>query len=1393
MQESVNPEARRARLSPAKRALLDRVLSGAAAGPAGIGEIPPRPRHDRIPLSFAQQRLWFLHRMDPGSASYNIPVAVRFSGRLDVPALERSFNEILRRHEVLRTTFRVVNDEPEQTIAAPVPAALQVLEMEGSDKPERRASAMAFAARDARTPFDLERGPLLRVSLLRVEAEEHVLVIVIHHSIFDGWSLGVFFDELGSLYGAYAQSLPSPLQEPPVQYADYAVWQREYLSGAVLGRQIDYWKSRLGGSRGILELPRDRLALEAPGRGGDTRVVYPAALSEELRQLGRGSGATLFMVLAAAFGVFLHRMTGQDDILLGTPVAGRTGPGLERLIGFFVNTLVLRTDLSGNPPFLDLLHRVRETALGAFASQDLPFERLVEELRPERAPGRSPLVQVMFALQNARASALEFPGLDVTGLEVSSGNSKFDLTLTMTDSPGGLEASFEYNAGIFDPATVDLMAGRFRVLLDGIASGPSRRISELPLMTPGESHRVLVEWNNVQPGTVSDRCICEEFEEQAARHPETVAVRCGGEQLSYGELNLRANRLAHHLISLGVGPDVAVGICMKRSTEMIVSLLGILNAGGAFVPLDPAYPPDRLRGMVADTGLRLVVTGPPPGGDLFGPGVRRVSCDPDTTDGCDGEDPGRRATGAHAAYIMFTSGSTGRPKGIVVTHGAIASHCAVCRETYGISHRDRVLQFASLSFDPSVEQIFTALTAGARLVLRGEELWSAKELYGQIVAQELTVVNLPTAYWHEAAMDFPGPGHAPGVHSLRLMIVGGEAMMPGPLRQWRKTSFGDVRLLNAYGPTETTVTALIYDCGDLPTEKLEATTRIPIGRPLRNRSVYILDSGGAPSPAGFPGELYIGGPALARGYVNQPGLTDERFVRNHIDSSGGSLLYKTGDLVRFRPDGNIEFLGRMDRQEKIRGFRVEPDEIESVLRGQTGVDDAAVVFRDGPSGEKQIVAYCAAEKGGSISVADITAFIAEKLPAFMLPSAIVMLERLPLTPNGKIDRSALPPPPAAPGRPGPGYVPPRDPLEAGLAGLWEALLGRKPIGVHDNFFELGGHSLLAARLFAQIEKLTGKNLPLATLFQAPTIDGISALLRREGRGSSWSSLVAIKPTGDRSPFFCVHAAGGNVLGYRSLASRLDPDQPVYGLQARGLDGADVPLESVEEMAAQYVREVRALQPTGPYYLGGACTGGIVAFEMAQQLVAGGEDVGVLAMFDTFAHSHLRSLSGSELRRFKLESGVERLKYHSGNLLFGQGRIDYVRRKSKTLVRRLRTRLWRIRQKPFTRMGIPLPRSFQRVEEYNMLAIVKYRPRPYPGRITLFPPSTRSVGEFRDPEQGWGSLALGGVEIHKVTGNHLTMLTEPYVGVVAQSLTECIRRAKEQGSESAVSHGREPSE
>jgi aspartate racemase len=819
---------------------------------------------------------------------------------------------------------------------------------------------------------------------------------------------------------------------------------------------------------------------------------------------------------------------------------------------------------------------------------------------------------------------------------------------------------------------------------------------------------------------------------------------------------------------------------MERSVEMIVALLGILKAGGAFVPLDPGYPRERLRGMIADTGMPLVVTQSPLDDILDGSGVRRVLCDTDREiiDRCDGTDPRHRSMGSHPAYIMFTSGSTGKPKGVVITHQAIASHCSACREMYGIGPRDRVLQFASLSFDPSVEQIFTTLTGGARLVLRGEELWSAKELWEQIVAQGLTVVNLPTGYWHAVAMDPPDSDHPPVDHSLRLMIIGGEAMMPEALRRWRRSSFGHVRLLNAYGPTETTVTALVYDCGELPDEKLAVVTRIPIGRPLRNRVVYVLDRYGAPSPTGFPGELHIGGPTLAQGYLNQPGLTAERFVRNHIDSRGGSLLYKTGDLVRFCPDGNIEFLGRVDRQEKIRGYRVEPGEIESVLREHRGVEDVAVVVRDAPSGEKQLVAYCVCAKGGSVPVEDLVEHGAKKLPGYMLPSAIVFLERLPIMPNGKIDRGALPPPPVAPGRPAGSYVAPRDPLEIRLANLWESLLGKKPIGVHDNFFELGGHSLLAARLFAQIEKLTGKNLPLATLFQAPTIEGISALLRREEKTSSWSSLVAIKPGGSRPPFYCVHAAGGNVIGYSELAPRLGPDQPVFGLQAVGLDGKEFPLDRVEDMASRYVREIRAFQPEGPYYLGGACTGGIVAYEIAQQLHAAGQKIGMLAMFDTFAHSHIRTLTKSEISRFKWESSVERMHYHVRNLLVHPGRLDYIRRKSRTLRRRIGTQVWGLQYKRYANKKLRLPPALRKVEQLNIVAIRNYIPRPYTGRITLFPASTRSVGEFHDREQGWGKLALGGVEIHDVTGDHLTMFQMPYVSVVAQKLAECLERAFE---------------
>ena len=1354
--------SRRAGLTPAKRALLEKMAAG-RRGEQGAA-IPLRATRERAPLSFAQQRLWFLHRLDPGDPAYNIPMAFRFDGPLDTGALRRSFEGVVRRHEALRTTFVMEGDTPVQVIGPPFPVPLDPVDL--ADAGEQGAAA--FAARDGSVPFDLARGPLFRARLFRVGEDAHVLVLTVHHIVFDGWSVGVFISELARGYAAERGETPPPA-DPPVQFGDYALWQRERLRGDVLDGELRYWKTALAGAPGVLEIPRDTLRQDAASRrGAEVRVLYPGALADGLRNLGAAQGATLFMVLAAAFGVFLRKLTGEEDILVGTPVAGRTTRETEQLIGFFVNTLVLRIDTSGNPSFSALLTRVRSAALGALAHQEMPFDRLVEEIQPARAAGRSPLIQVMLALQNAPSAQPAFSGLNVRGITVDHESAKFDLTLTFLDHDGGFDVSFEYNAAILAESTVARYGGAFRSLLEEIIRDPSLPVSGLRLMGSGETREALSAMNPAAPPPPAFVPVHDAVTRQAGLRPDAAAVVCGGRRLTYGELNAGANRIAR-LIPAG-GSDHAVGVCLHRSGEMITALLGVLKSGAAYVPLDPAYPPERLAAMARDARLSLVVTTSDFAGYFKGFPLLCLDTSAENVAAQPVEDIRMQADPARLAYIMFTSGSTGTPKGVGVTHGALAGHIATCGAAYGIGPEDRVLQFASASFDPSIEQIFTALASGALLVVRGDEVWTGSELAERIERDGLTVINLPTAYWREVARGLPPPAPGKTAGSLRLVIVGGEAMTAEALDAWRKTRFGSARLLNAYGPTEATVTAFLFDCTGYPTAGLPPSSRVPIGRPLANRWVCVCDEGGNPLPPGIGGELYIGGTSLALGYVNSPEQTAAKFVRTPAGSDAPRVLYRTGDVVRVLEGGEFEFLRRVDDQAKVRGYRVEPGEISSALKEHPSVSDAFTLIRKNAAGEGSIIAYAAT---GAASEPELRAYLERRLPSYMVPRSIVILARIPLLPSGKIDRRALPEP-AAEGR-GAEYVPPRDALESQLASLWEDLLGKKPVGVRDDFFSLGGHSLLAARLFARVERLTGKNLPLATLFRAPTIEALAAVVR-EGGEAPWRSLVPIRGEGTLTPFYCIHALGGNVLGYTDLAMALPADQPVYGLQAVGLDGKSHPAKTVEEMAAQYVEEIRAFQPSGPYYIGGACTGGIVAFEMAQQLVRQGHEVGLLAMFDTFASSYLKTLPKKSVRTFRLRTFQERVRYHVSRLVLHGERIAYVRKKLVTLQRRVNTWAWGFAYRHYRSRNIELPAALRNVERYHTHAIRAYFPHPYPGRIFLFSPTSRSIGEFDDRMQGWGALAGGGVDVIDVDGDHLTMLAPPYVGMVADILSRRLHAA-----------------
>ena len=1093
-------EDRLAALSPAKRALLElRLKQGRAQSSVGVGGFPPIGRRvvgDSTPLSFAQQRLWFLEQLAPGSPLYNVPCRAWLTGHLNVDALRRALEELVARHEALRTRIGTVEGNPVQVVMPPYAIDLPVTDLTALSKVDQKVTVRRLGTEEARRVFDLARGPLLRAGLLRLSEVEHALLLTLHHIVSDGWSIGVLFRELGVLYDAYARGEPSPLPELPIQYADYAVAQREWLQGPVLERELAYWKRQFATLPPTLELPTDR-PRPAGGthRGARIPFTVPATLTQQLHAVGAREGATLYMTLLAAFKVLIARHTGQDDIVVGSPIAGRTRPETEGLIGFFVNSLPLRTDVSGDPAFLQLLARVREGALGAYAHQELPFEKLVEELGPQRDLTHAPLFRVMFVLQSTPRSQRRLPGLRLRQIEIDKGMAKFDLTMKLAEDASGLRGVISYDADLFDAATVEAMARHYQVLLESIAADPSRRVSQLPLVTAGERELVVVEWNQTARDYPRNRCVHQLVEDQAARRPNAPAVILGDRQLTYGALNTRANQLARRLRQCGVGPDLRVGLYADRSLELMIGLLAILKAGGAYVPLDPSYPDERLRQMLADAGARVLLADPallkrelgckPP------EGITVVPLGPAASP-LDDQGGGNLSVGASAlnlAYVMYTSGSTGTPKGVAVPHRALINFSLAAAREYRMTGADRVLQFSSIGSDLSADEIFPAWASGAALVLRapGPPPVGA-ELVDTIRRGGVTVLSLPTAYWHGWVEELSfAPRQLPP--TLRLVIVGGERARAVALDRWRRVASGQLRWLNTYGPTEATVEATIYE--PVAADPVLDGREVPIGHPIANTRVYVLDQRMQPVPIGAPGELYLGGEGVARGYIGRPGVTAERFLPDPFGADPGGRLYRTGDRVRFATDGNLVFLGRLDDQIKIRGFRIEPGEVEAVLAGHPAVRACAVGACQASTGDSRLVAYVVVAQEPPPDAGALRRFLAARLPEPMLPTEFMFLEALPVLANGKLNRRALP---AGSGsRPGPeaGHVPPRTRIEEQIAAIWRAVLGLERVGAHDNFFELGGHSLLATQVIARLRAELEIELPLRSLFEAPTVAGLA--------------------------------------------------------------------------------------------------------------------------------------------------------------------------------------------------------------------------------------------------------------------------------------------------------------
>jgi amino acid adenylation domain-containing protein len=1075
-----------------------------------------------FPASFAQQRLWFLEQLEPSSAAYNIPVAVRLRGRLNRDALTRALNEVVRRHEALRTTFATSDNQPVQVIADHRPRPLPLIDLCGLGPRERAAEAQRLSDAEARRPFDLSRGPLLRASLLRLGEREHVALLTLHHIISDRWSCSVLLRELTTLYEAFCGGRESPLSELPIQYADFALWQREWLRGDVLREQLDYWKGQLKDAPALLDLPLDRPRPPAQTFGGAKHCfLLSETLSRRLKALSREEGATVFMVLLAAFQILLWRYSGQSDISVGTPIAGRNRSETEGLIGLFINTVVVRTRLSGGLSFREVLGRVRESSLDAYAHQEMPFEKLVEELRVERRLSQTPLFQVMFMMQNTPREELTLAGLKFEVMESDAGAAKFDLTLSMGEEDGlRLDGGLSYNTDLFEAATIERLAGHFETLLESIVGDPGRRISELQMLDEAERRRLLHEWNDTRADYPRDACLHQLFEQQAALTPDSVALSFGGAQLTYAELDRRANQMARYLRGMGVVAEDRVGVLLERSVEMVVALLGVLKAGAAYVPLDPQYPQTRLAFMLADAGIKLLLTQEELLQVLPEHEARAVCVDADRALVAEQSalPLGRLASADNLAYVIYTSGSTGRPKGVQVAHRQLVNFICSMQKRPGLKPEDRMLALTTLSFDIAALELYLPLCTGAQVVLCGREAaMDGAELARLLRRREVTSMQAtPTSWRMLIESGWEGGG---GLKAL----CGGEALTPELAERLRGRC---AELWNMYGPTETTVWSAVGEVAG-------GASRVTLGRAVDNTELYVLDEWMRLAPVGVRGELYVGGEGLARGYLNRPALTAERFVPDPFGARPGARLYRTGDIARRLPGGEIEFFGRADDQVKVRGFRIELGEVEAVLSQHAGVRECVVVAQDVGDGQKRLVGYVVAEAGAEVGAAELRQHLAEKLPDYMLPSAFVMLDEFPLTPNGKLDRRRLPAPDNARPELARQYVEPSNLLEEELAKIWSGLLGVERVGVYDDFFELGGHSLLAMQLISRVRADYDLEIPLRDFFRAPTLKSLAevidaAFLASAGEGEDEEMLRQLESIEEEEARGMLARGGGEV-------------------------------------------------------------------------------------------------------------------------------------------------------------------------------------------------------------------------------------------------------------------------
>jgi len=1339
------------------------VKTPAVATPSNEREIAPVASSvdgvDQFPLTEAQKEIWLAAQMGGEAAvGYNESLKLEFRGKFDVELFRAAVRQIIQRHPILLASFSA--DGQWQRVNSKIQLEVPLIDLSEKKGTERERELERVMEQEVSEPFDLVVGSLVRVRIVRLSGEHHVVIWTAHHIICDGWSGGLIVSELSTIYSALKQGA-QPVLDAPESFREYALASQS--DSVEVAEAMEYWCEQLADVPAPLDLPADHpRPLVRSARAATIKRVFDPQLQRSLKRVAGQQRTTLVVMLMAALDTLFYRLTGQTDMVLGLGVAGQAMSGKSCLVGHCVNLLPIRTRIQPNAPFQENLAAVKKRVLDAYEHHQATVGGMLQHISVSRSAGRPPLVEVVFNVDREVATA-QFFGAEFSCERNPKRALHYDLFFNFVDGPRDLYVECDYNTDLFGAATVERWLNHYQTLLASIVANPAEKLSQLPVMNESELQKVMsLSKGEESPTFINAGLLHEMIERQVVASPKAPAVSFDGQDLSYRELNRRANQLANHLTGLGVGPNQLVGVCTERSIEMVVALLGILKAGGAYVPLDPAFPQSRLDYMVEDSGMRVLVThrGLDQKLKVRPPVVVHLDSDADEIMSCSGDFVGPKHTDSNRlAYVLYTSGSTGRPKGVEIPHSAVVNFLLSMQREPGFTAKNTILAVTTLSFDIAGLELYLPLLSGGRLVIASrEDAYDPARLARKMADCQCDVMQATPATWRALI----GAGWR-GSAKLKI-LCGGEAFPPDLARELLSRC---AELWNMYGPTETTIWSAIYRVA-------MADGPIPIGRPIANTQIFILDGERNLVPMGSVGELYIGGAGLAQGYLHRPELTQERFIASPFDAN--AKLYKTGDLARHLPNGEIEYLGRIDHQVKIRGFRIELGEIEAVLSKHAGVKQCVVTAREDTPGDKALVAYFEAQGDGTLEVSELRAHLKKEIPEYMVPSAFVRMEKLPLTPNGKIDVKALP----APSQDGVveakgAFVAPRDSVEDTLAQLWSKILKVKRISINDDFFELGGHSLLAVRVIMEIEKIYHRRLPLATLLQAPTISGLAEVLREENWQSSWSSLVPIQPLGSKPPLFLVHGAEGNVLLYRQVTSHLGLDQPVYGLQSQGLNAEGNFPTTVRDMAAEYIKEIVAFQPHGPYFVGGYCLGGTIAFEIAQQLTDRGQKVEVVIMLDTYNDAAVPTTRTQAILQKPLHL-LQNLWFHGANAtsIRGEDRKKFLSEKMDIALTRLGIRLRAAHSQLRRLTGHASQNGYAHlmIKRVNDDAAAHYLPRPYAGRVAII----RSKGSFVNydsPDLGWGPFVREGLEIYKLEVYQKGMLIEPFCRLLAEKLKLCL--------------------